>query len=409
MERGNAEKSSDCVFFVECLTLGCSGQRPQRCQAWAYGYVPTGVVFCGSPQLFDFSTWSGAGPFVRGCETERRGGGFVTIFQFRAAPQRCWASASSSVAFVAVQFLSSVVPVYLGIKARGSDLVATLIIPEWTARSLDAHGGSWRQGIDGKFLSGEVISESFSIGSGRSEGLRYAVVLASAFWWVFPELCLGGSGGGPSKDRPLLFLAEVLPRSVLCSFRAIVVLPMWFELLRWPACLIVRFQVLDCASGTLYVPMVQVVCVVSHSQCALTDGDLSQWRWCFLLLRARELLRFSLPMRQSRCSVFCVFFGADVVVVLLMLGPVCSVVLFQACNSLHVAFGGWLLVLVIAPCVVSCALIVTFLRHFMSLLSVRGIETNVKPPNWETACSTAQHISTEARKMSEVKPELGTS
>ncbi|MQM00456.1 hypothetical protein Taro_033191 [Colocasia esculenta] len=27
-------------------------------------------------------------------------------------------------------------------------------------------------------------------------GLRYAVVLAGAFWWVFPDLCLGGSGGG---------------------------------------------------------------------------------------------------------------------------------------------------------------------------------------------------------------------
>ncbi|MQL86803.1 hypothetical protein Taro_019333 [Colocasia esculenta] len=54
-------------------------------------------------------------------------------------------------------------------------------------------------------------------------GLRYAVVLAGVFWWVFPELCLGGSGGvrsgeGPSQDRPLSFLAEVLPRSALCSF-----------------------------------------------------------------------------------------------------------------------------------------------------------------------------------------------
>ncbi|MQL77542.1 hypothetical protein Taro_009968 [Colocasia esculenta] len=27
----------------QCLTLGCSGQRPQRCQAWAYGCVPAGV------------------------------------------------------------------------------------------------------------------------------------------------------------------------------------------------------------------------------------------------------------------------------------------------------------------------------------------------------------------------------
>ncbi|MQM14621.1 hypothetical protein Taro_047553 [Colocasia esculenta] len=30
-------------------------------------------------------------------------------------------------------------------------------------------------------------------------GLRYAVVLAGSFWWVFLELCLGGSGGGSPR------------------------------------------------------------------------------------------------------------------------------------------------------------------------------------------------------------------
>ncbi|MQL71044.1 hypothetical protein Taro_003380 [Colocasia esculenta] len=112
--------------------------------------------------------------------------------------------------------------------------------------------------------SGEVLSEFFSVGSGESEGLRYAVVLAGAFWPVFPERCLGGSGGGShrtglrcfcssaccsvlsegpcclvvwvvrsgegsSQNRPLSFLAEVLPRSTLCSFRATVVLSLWFK------------------------------------------------------------------------------------------------------------------------------------------------------------------------------------
>ncbi|MQM13434.1 hypothetical protein Taro_046359 [Colocasia esculenta] len=129
--------------------------------------------------------------------------------------------------------------------------------------------------------SSEVLPESFSIGFGGCEdcsvfvsavvvlpqGLRYAVVLAGAFWRVFPEWCLGGSGGGSprtclrcfcssaccgvlseglcrlviwvvrscegsSKDRPLSFLADVLPRSALCSFRATVVLLLWFEVCR---------------------------------------------------------------------------------------------------------------------------------------------------------------------------------
>ncbi|MQM04176.1 hypothetical protein Taro_036970 [Colocasia esculenta] len=31
------------------------------------------------------------------------------------------------------------------------------------------------------------------------KGLRYAVVLAGAFWRVFPEWCLGGSGGGSPR------------------------------------------------------------------------------------------------------------------------------------------------------------------------------------------------------------------
>ncbi|MQL81497.1 hypothetical protein Taro_013954, partial [Colocasia esculenta] len=49
--------------------------------------------------------------------------------------------------------------------------------------------------------SGEVLPESFSVGFGGKLlvvvlGLRYAVGLAGAFWQVFPEQYLGGSGGG---------------------------------------------------------------------------------------------------------------------------------------------------------------------------------------------------------------------
>ncbi|MQL99532.1 hypothetical protein Taro_032258, partial [Colocasia esculenta] len=89
--------------------------------------------------------------------------------------------------------------------------------------------------------------------------LRYAVVLDGAFWRVFLQRCLGGSGGGSprtclhcfcllqcslywsvligrwvahsgegsSQDRPLSLLAKVLPRSVLCSFRATICAVGW--------------------------------------------------------------------------------------------------------------------------------------------------------------------------------------
>ncbi|MQL74184.1 hypothetical protein Taro_006522 [Colocasia esculenta] len=95
------------------------------------------------------------------------------------------------------------------------------------------------------------------------QSLRCAVGLAG----FFPERCLGGSGGGSprtglccfcssaccsvlsdgscclvvwvvhsgecsSQDRPLSLLVEVLPRSASCSFRATVVLSLWFEVCR---------------------------------------------------------------------------------------------------------------------------------------------------------------------------------
>ncbi|MQM11830.1 hypothetical protein Taro_044741 [Colocasia esculenta] len=119
------------------------------------------------------------------------------------------------------------------------------------------------------------------------EGLRYAVVLAGAFWWFFPERCLGGSGGGSPKTG-----LQVLPRSALCSFRATVVLPLWFEVCRlvglrsgevlpgWLLALLVEVallfvsELLDYVGGTLCVPMVQVVCIVSRALRALADGGL---------------------------------------------------------------------------------------------------------------------------------------
>ncbi|MQM10464.1 hypothetical protein Taro_043358 [Colocasia esculenta] len=64
--------------------------------------------------------------------------------------------------------------------------------------------------------SGEVLPESFSVGSG---GKLFAVVLNDALVVLV-------------EDLPLSLLVEVLPRSALCLFWATVVLPLWFEVCR---------------------------------------------------------------------------------------------------------------------------------------------------------------------------------
>ncbi|MQL69238.1 hypothetical protein Taro_001527 [Colocasia esculenta] len=117
------------------------------------------------------------------------------------------------------------------------------------------------------------------------QSLRCAVGLAGAFWRVFPERCLGGSGGGSPRTGlrcscssaaavsslvfrvvwsfGLCILVKVLPRIALCRFwqrffpgstwalsvKASCAWPC-VGLLRWPACLVVRFQVLGCAGWT---------------------------------------------------------------------------------------------------------------------------------------------------------------
>ncbi|MQM04094.1 hypothetical protein Taro_036890 [Colocasia esculenta] len=115
--------------------------------------------------------------------------------------------------------------------------------------------------------------------SGAEGKTRYAasVGLAGAFWRVFPERCLGGSGGGSprtvlccfcssagcsilsdvscclvvwvvhsgegsSQDHPMSLLVEVLPRSALRSFRATVVWPCGSKCVVWLGCVLVRFS-----------------------------------------------------------------------------------------------------------------------------------------------------------------------
>ncbi|MQM16261.1 hypothetical protein Taro_049216 [Colocasia esculenta] len=115
-----------------------------------------------------------------------------------------------------------------------------------------------------------VVGDYFTLVSAvvvLPQSLRCAVGLAGAFWRVFPEWCLSGSGGGSPKTylrcfcssaccsvlsddlcclvvglcilvkvlpriAPLLLLVEVLPRRALCLFWATVVLPLWFEVCR---------------------------------------------------------------------------------------------------------------------------------------------------------------------------------
>ncbi|MQM13515.1 hypothetical protein Taro_046442 [Colocasia esculenta] len=66
-------------------------------------------------------------------------------------------------------------------------------------------------------------------GEGFSQGNSVLVSTVA----VLPQSLRCAVGlAGSSQDRPLSLLSEVLPRSALCSFRATVVLSLWFEVCR---------------------------------------------------------------------------------------------------------------------------------------------------------------------------------
>ncbi|MQL82046.1 hypothetical protein Taro_014514 [Colocasia esculenta] len=175
-------------------------------------------------------------------------------------------------------------------------------------------------------------------------GLRYAVDLAGAFWWVFPELCLGGSGGGPSQDHPLSFRAEcaVWLGCVLVRFSQDGSWRFWWrfspKLLRVVFVLVSLFvsKFLDCAGGTSCIPVVRVVCFISRTQYALADGGLGLGRFgqlcpfrlatlcvwlleglCFVSFGA--LVHYVVPWVASgacdsaMCCVVCLFVALSVV------------------------------------------------------------------------------------------------
>ncbi|MQM11235.1 hypothetical protein Taro_044142 [Colocasia esculenta] len=173
---------------------------------------------------------------------------------------------------------------------------------------------------------------------------------------------------------PLSVLAEVLPRSAMRLFRATVVLPLWFDVCRLVGLRsgeVLPEQLLALLVESAWALSVKVscpwlcvwmlrwlACLVSHSGLVSAVGvwlavllvEASVLHYGFPSRRGRDSLReslsstfvgllkvvmlhcgvvspgcaseslwLSLPMRQSRCSVFWCVFGADVVVVLLML------------------------------------------------------------------------------------------
>ncbi|MQM22532.1 hypothetical protein Taro_055585 [Colocasia esculenta] len=78
------------------------------------------------------------------------------------------------------------------------------------------------------------------------EGLRYAVVLAGAFWRVFPEWCLGGSGGGsPRTGLRLPFVISgggSFPGVLSFRFEPPLCCTCGSKCAVWLGCVVVRFS-----------------------------------------------------------------------------------------------------------------------------------------------------------------------
>ncbi|MQM17564.1 hypothetical protein Taro_050536 [Colocasia esculenta] len=168
------------------------------------------------PTLFSFSAGSecelqecvaavaGCTCFERGCWFARDVFRFVINLRIRVGVSRRLREPTCDVAFTGAG-LWSVEMVEVGIFAQAKQMLVCCVAPLvercdtclWLLSALCCLVAN----------SGEVLPEFFSVGSGG--GLRYvAVVLVVAFWWVFPEWHLGGSGG----ERLLALWVEVLPK-----------------------------------------------------------------------------------------------------------------------------------------------------------------------------------------------------
>ncbi|MQM06282.1 hypothetical protein Taro_039103 [Colocasia esculenta] len=239
-------------------------------------------------------------------------------------------------------------------------------------------------------------------------GLRCAVGFASAFWRVFPEWCLGGFGGGSPRTGLHYFCSSAYYGSPFVTFgggssqecsmfvsghRCVV-----------PVVLSVPFGwTAFCVSGRctgqtalLFAPKFSVVLV------GLCVSSWCEWFASFLapdvllqmvvacvsvaLLCTDFLAWLARASVISVCASACAMEAFHLSVRFCWLGPAWPVVPIQACGSLCVALGGslhrvfmlecsvlcrlepwsivlylgWLPVLVIAPCVVPCHLIMSF-------------------------------------------------
>ncbi|MQL90245.1 hypothetical protein Taro_022842 [Colocasia esculenta] len=228
----------------------------------------------------------------------------------------------------------------------------------------------------------------------------------------FPELfvvVLSGALVVLVEDRPLSLLAEVLPRSALCLFRATVVLPLRFEVFRlvglhsgevlpgWLLGLLVEFAWALSVKGSCPWLCVWLLrwpaCLVSHSGLVSAVGV-----WLAVLLVEASVLHCGFPSRawkrlvacvspsstfvgllkvvmlhcgvvSSRCasvgaSCFGVIFGADMVVALLKKLSASRVLLLWVSGGESPSVGP---VLSWAGGAVACAALSAFLRCIMSL------------------------------------------
>ncbi|MQM07967.1 hypothetical protein Taro_040816 [Colocasia esculenta] len=93
------------------------------------------------------------------------------------------------------------------------------------------------------------------------------VLLAAVFSLMVCVVWVVHSGEGSSQDRLLLLLVEVLSRSALCSFRAIVVLLLWIEV-----CRLVGLHSGVVSRGVVSLAMCLAVALASLSRCSAGAG-----------------------------------------------------------------------------------------------------------------------------------------
>ncbi|MQM07066.1 hypothetical protein Taro_039901 [Colocasia esculenta] len=206
-------------------------------------------------------------------------------------------------------------------------VVVLIVLPRMFARCLALEGLS----------HSEVVSIAWDPHPQEPVEVHLLVALCSG--GGFPELfvvVLSGALVVLVEDCPLSLLVEVLPRSALYLFRATVVLPLWFEV-----CRLVGLHSGEVLPGQLLALLVESAWALSVKvSCPWLCVWLPRWPACLVSHSGLRFIAYVSPSstfrrllgvvvlhydvvlpgcasRQSRCSVFCVLLGADVVVALL--------------------------------------------------------------------------------------------